>query len=181
MNPHLDALHAYPFERLARLKAHVSPPADRAHIAMSIGEPQHAPPAFLIESLRAELGRLTSYPTTAGMLELRAACARWLTRRFALRAGSVDPETMVLPVNGTREGLFAFVQAAVDGSQAPLVAMPNPFYQIYEGAALMAGAQPLLLDTRAAHGYLPDLGAVPAQAWRRCQGLVLCNPRKPAG
>ncbi len=181
MNPHLDALHAYPFERLARLKTGVSPPADLPHIAMSIGEPQHRPPDFVLERLRAELGRLSSYPTTAGIPELRAACAGWLTRRFGLRAGSVDPETMVLPVNGTREGLFAFVQAAVGGSDAPLVAMPNPFYQIYEGAALMAGAQPLLIDTRAANGYLPDLGAVPAEAWRRCQVLILCSPGNPTG
>jgi N-succinyldiaminopimelate aminotransferase len=181
MNPHLDALNAYPFERLARLKAGVSPPADLAHIAMSIGEPQHPPPPFVLERLRAELARVSSYPTTAGIPELRTACAAWLTRRFALRAGSVDPETMVLPVNGTREGLFAFIQAAVDGSEAPLVAMPNPFYQIYEGAALMAGAQPLLLDTSAANGYLPDLGAVPAALWRRCQVLMLCNPGNPTG
>ncbi|HXN80318.1 MAG TPA: aminotransferase class I/II-fold pyridoxal phosphate-dependent enzyme, partial [Steroidobacteraceae bacterium] len=145
MNPHLEALHAYPFERLARLKANLIPPAQLTHIAMSIGEPQHTPPAFVLEVLRRHLDRLGSYPATAGLPELRAACAGWLTRRYGLPAGSVNPATMVLPVNGTREGLFAFVQAAVDVSRDPLVLMPNPFYQIYEGAALLAGAEPYYL------------------------------------
>lgn len=181
MNPRLDALHAYPFERLAKLKAGTHPPAELRHIAMSIGEPQHEPPAFLLEALERNLGRLGSYPATAGVPELRAACAGWLTRRYALKPGSVDPDTMVLPVNGTREALFAFVQAAVDATRGALVAMPNPFYQIYEGAALLAGAQPLFLDTSAARGYLPDLAAVPAQAWQRCQVLFLCSPGNPTG
>src|ERR1700680_4155961 len=181
MNPHLEALHAYPFERLARLKANLIPPAQLTHIAMSIGEPQHPPPAFVLEVLRRHLDRLGSYPATAGLPELRAACAGWLTRRYRLPPGSMNPATMVLPVNGTREGLFAFVQAAVDGGRAPLVAMPNPFYQIYEGAALLAGAQPYLLDTRAANGYQPDLSAVPAQVWKRCQVLFLCSPGNPTG
>ena len=181
MNPRLEALHAYPFERLARLKAHLTPPAQLTHIAMSIGEPQHTPPAFVLEALRQHLDRLGSYPATAGLPQLRAACAGWLTRRYGLPAGSVNPETMVLPVNGTREGLFAFVQAAVDGGRAPLVAMPNPCYQIYEGAALLAGAQPYFLDTTAANGYQPDLSAVPAQVWKRCQALFLCSPGNPTG
>src|SRR5256885_10142575 len=179
MNPRLEALHAYPFERLARLKAGITPPAHLAPIAMSIGEPQHTPPAFLLEELRRHLDRLGSYPATAGLPELRAACAGWLTRRYGLSAGSVDADTMVLPVNGTREALFAFVQAAVDGARAPLVAMPNPFYQIYEGAALLAGARPFLLDTTDANDYLPDLAAVPAAVWRRFQGPFLCRPRNP--
>jgi N-succinyldiaminopimelate aminotransferase len=181
MNPRLEALHAYPFERLARLKAGITPPAQLAGIAMSIGEPQHTPPAFLLEELRRHLDRLGSYPATAGLPELRAACAGWLTRRYRLTAGSVNADTMVLPVNGTREGLFAFVQAAVDGARAPLIAMPNPFYQIYEGAALLAGAQPFLLDTTDANDYLPDFAAVPAAVWRRCQVLFLCTPGNPTG
>src|SRR5437763_15313139 len=142
MNPRLEALHAYPFERLARLKAGISAPAQLAPIAMSIGEPQHTPPAFLLEALRRHLERLGSYPATAGLPERRAACAGWLTRRYGLTAGPVDAGTMALPVNGTREGLFPFVQAAVEGARAPLVAMPNPFYQIYEAATLLAGARP---------------------------------------
>ncbi|HUO20795.1 MAG TPA: aminotransferase class I/II-fold pyridoxal phosphate-dependent enzyme, partial [Steroidobacteraceae bacterium] len=181
MNPQLAKLHAYPFERLAHLKAGITPPAQLPHIAMSIGEPQHAPPQFVLETLRAALGELGSYPTTAGIAPLRAACAAWLTQRYRLRDGNLDPERMVLPVNGTREALFAFVQAVVDPQRTPLVAMPNPFYQIYEGAALLAGAEPYFLDTLPEHGYLPDLAAVPARVWQRCQVLFLCSPGNPTG
>ena len=181
MNPHLAALHAYPFERLAALKAGLAPPPALSHIAMSIGEPQHRPPQLVLEALQENLGRLGSYPATAGLPELRAACAGWLERRYRLGRGSVDPDTMVLPVNGTREALFAFVQAMVDPGSAPLVAMPNPFYQIYEGAALLAGAEPYFLDITAAGDYLPQLDAVPAEVWRRCQVLFLCTPGNPTG
>jgi N-succinyldiaminopimelate aminotransferase len=181
MNPRLAALHAYPFERLARLKAGIAPPPALKHIAMSIGEPQHPAPEFVLESLRRHLAELGSYPTTVGLAPLREACAAWLTRRYLLRPGSVDPATMVLPVNGTREALFAFVQAAVDGAHEPAVLMPNPFYQIYEGAALLAGARPYFLDTVAAGGFLPDLTQVPASLWQRCQVLMLCSPGNPTG
>jgi N-succinyldiaminopimelate aminotransferase len=187
VNPRLDRLHAYPFERLARLKAGVTPPSGLAHIAMSIGEPQHSPPAFVLECLRDNLHRLGSYPATAGLPEFRAAAARWLERRFGLQTGRVspgavvNPETMVLPVNGTREALFSFVQAVVDDSTEPVVAMPNPFYQIYEGAALLAGAEPYFLNTTAAANYIPDLDAVGEYAWRRCQVLFLCSPGNPTG
>jgi N-succinyldiaminopimelate aminotransferase len=181
MNPRLDRLHAYPFERLARLKAGVTPPQSLPHIAMSIGEPQHEPPAFVIDTLRDNLHRLGSYPATAGSIELRAAAARWLERRFALGANAVNEETMVLPVNGTREALFSFVQATIDTRRDALVLMPNPFYQIYEGAALLAGAEPWFLDMTAATRYAPDLDAVPEAVWRRCQVLFLCNPGNPTG
>ena len=181
MNPRLDQLLAYPFERLAKLKAGVTPPAQLAHIAMSIGEPQHTPPQFILDTLRTNMHRLGSYPTTVGLPEFRSSAARWLQRRFALPMQAVDPQTMVLPVNGTREALFAFVQATVDDRSSPLVAMPNPFYQIYEGAALLAGAQPCFLDTTAATDYLPDLGAVAPETWRRCQVLFLCSPGNPTG
>jgi len=181
MNPRLDLLHTYPFEKLARLKAGVEPPKDLPHIAMSIGEPQHEPPAFVLETLRQNLHRLGSYPATIGLIELRASAARWLERRFQLGAGKVNPETMVLPVNGTREALFAFVQSVVGTKTKPLVAMPNPFYQIYEGAALLAGAEPYFLNTSGRNGYIPDLDAVPAEIWNRCEVLFLCNPGNPAG
>ncbi len=181
MNPQLELLHAYPFERLARLKAGMTPPAGLPHIAMSIGEPQHAAPPFVIETLRANLDKLGSYPATAGLPEMRAACANWLQRRFSLPAGSVNPDTMVLPVNGTREALFAFVQAVVDPTDRPTVLMPNPFYQIYEGAALLAGAEPWFVNTTAGTGYAPDLDSVPEEAWRRCQVLFLCSPGNPTG
>ena len=181
MNPRLDLLHTYPFEKLARLKAGIIPPAGLTHIAMSIGEPQHEPPAFVLETLRQNLHKLGSYPATIGLIELRAACARWLERRFTLGANTVNAETMVLPVNGTREALFAFVQSVVDAKGDSLVAMPNPFYQIYEGAALLAGAQPYFLNTNARNGYIPDLDAVAESVWRRCAILFLCNPGNPAG
>jgi N-succinyldiaminopimelate aminotransferase len=181
MNPRLERLHAYPFERLARLKSGITPPSALAHIAMSIGEPQHAAPPFVLETLRRNLDRLGSYPATAGIPELRAACALWLERRFKLPEQSVNSNTMVLPVNGTREALFALVQAAVDDSRAAAVLIPNPFYQIYEGAALLAGAEPYFVDTTAATGYAPDLEAVPAEIWRRCQVLFLCSPGNPTG
>ena len=180
LNPRLDLLHAYPFERLARLKAGVTPPPF-APIAMSIGEPRHAPPAFVLERLRESIHLLDSYPATAGLPELRASAARWLERRFGLPSGSVDAQTMVLPVNGTREALFSFVQAVVNESAEPLVALPNPFYQIYEGAALLAGAEPYFLDTPEGSGYVPDLEAVPDSIWRRCQVLFLCSPGNPTG
>ncbi|MGH8148998.1 MAG: succinyldiaminopimelate transaminase, partial [Steroidobacteraceae bacterium] len=149
------------------------------------------PPAFLAEALREGAAHLGVYPPTIGSFALRAAAASWLERRFRLPAGAVDPQGMVLPVNGTREALFSFVQASVDpdrgrragGSSAgpPLVAMPNPFYQIYEGAALLAGAEPYLIDTTAASGFRPDLAQVPASVWSRCQILFLCSPSNPTG
>jgi N-succinyldiaminopimelate aminotransferase len=178
VNGRLELLAAYPFERLARLKAGVTPPAKLPHIAMSIGEPRHAPPAFVLEALRENLGKLDSYPATAGLAETRAACAAWLGRRFGAR---VDPETMVLPVNGTREALFSFVQAVVSANERPVVAMPNPFYQIYEGAALLAGAEPVFINATAANRFQPDLDSVPADVWRRCQVLFLCSPGNPTG
>jgi len=181
VNQRLELLAAYPFERLARLKAGITPPAALTHIAMSIGEPKHAPPHFVIEALRRELGKLDSYPVTAGLPEMRAACAAWLERRFKVR---VLPESMVLPVNGTREALFSFVQAVVStgGTQSkPVVAMPNPFYQIYEGAALLAGAEPVFLNTTGGNRFQPDLDAVSAEVWKRCEILFLCSPGNPTG
>ena len=182
MNPRLGRLRPYPFERLRELLAGARPPADLPHIALSIGEPKHAPPPFIAEALTRALPTLGSYPAALGIPELRAAIAAWLEGRYALRSGSVRPEDMVLPVNGTREGLFSFVQAAVDQTRArPAVLLPNPFYQIYEGAALLAGAEPVYLNCDPALGYLPDLDAVSAEDWNRCQVLFLCNPGNPTG
>jgi N-succinyldiaminopimelate aminotransferase len=187
MNPRLELLQAYPFERLRALLAGVAPPVGLRHIPLSIGEPKHAPPAFIGATLVQSLGEsLGSYPLVLGRLELREAIARWLERRFALAGGSVSPDHNVLPVNGTREALFSFVQAAVDtesgarGSR-PLVLMPNPFYQIYEGAALLAGAVPHYLNCTADNDHLPDLDAVDARTWNRCQLLFLCTPGNPTG
>jgi N-succinyldiaminopimelate aminotransferase len=185
MNPHLAELQAYPFERLATLKAGVVSPAHLAHIPLSIGEPKHAPPDFVLQVLRDSLAGLGQYPSTVGLPELRAACARWLERRFNLGANRVGLDA-VLPVNGTREALFAFAQAVIDPTRRatadrPLVAMPNPFYQIYEGAALLAGATPYFFETPTDNGFLPDLDAIPAAVWDRVQLLYLCSPGNPGG
>lgn len=182
MNPRLSLLRAYPFERLRGLLEAARPPTGLTHIPLSIGEPKHAPPPFVREALVAALGSLGQYPLAQGLPELREACARWLEGRFGLPPGAVRPDDMVLPVNGTREALFAFVQAVIDpSSRAPAVLMPNPFYQIYEGAALLAGAEPVYLNCDAGNGYLPDLDAVDAATWRRCQVLFLCSPGNPTG
>lgn len=181
MNPLLERLHPYPFERLATLMAQVSPPPGLPHIPLSIGEPKHTPPAFVGDALSAATETLGTYPVALGTEALRVAIARWLERRFALGEGAVDPATMILPVNGTREGLFSFVQATVDPAARSLVMMPNPFYQIYEGAALLAGAEPRYMNTVAANGFLPDLDAVSTADWDRCAVLFLCSPGNPTG
>src|SRR6185369_6711533 len=184
MNPGFERLAAYPFERLAVLKQGLRPPADLSHIPLSIGEPRHAPPAFVIETLREHLADLGSYPATRGLPELRSAAARWAERRFAPGAHSIDSESQVLPVTGTSEALFACVQAVVDSRRPgppPLVLMPNPGYQIYEGAALLAGAEPYYLNTTERNGFLPDLTTVPEAVWQQCQLLFLCSPANPVG
>ena len=181
MNPDLERLHPYPFERLAALRAGVTPPRDLDPIVLSVGEPRHPTPAFLAEVVIEHLHGLASYPATRGGAALREAIAAWLTRRFGLPEGALDPERHVLPVNGTREALFALAQALVDRSRRPLVMMPNPFYQIYEGAALLAGAEPRYLPTTAETGWLPDLEAVPERDWARCQLVYVCSPGNPTG
>lgn len=179
MNPDLDALKPYPFERLAALKADVTPPEDLTPIPLTIGEPQHAPFAEALETLTRHRQAFARYPATAGTSALRAAIAGWAARRFGL--AGLDPDHQVLPVNGTREAIFAFVQAALDRSRPAKVAMPNPFYQIYEGATLLAGGEPLYLDATAESGFRPDLDAVPAATWRDVQLVFLCSPGNPSG
>ena len=148
MNPSLSRLWPYPFERLRELLAGATPPAHLPHISLSIGEPRHTPPGFVLEALTNSLHTLSSYPVSHGLPQFRASVASWLTRRFALPAGAMDPDKMVLPVNGTREALFAVVQAVTDRSRDPVVVMQNPFYQIYEGAALLACAEPHFIGQR---------------------------------
>ena len=179
MNPNLDRLQPYPFEKLNALLADLTPPADMARIALSVGEPQHPPPAVAIDALTASLAGVARYPATRGLAELRVAIARWLTGRFAL--AGVDPESQVLPVNGTREALFAFAQAVVDSDTATLVMSPNPFYQIYEGAALLAGATPRFINCTEETGFNPDFDSVGEDEWQRCQLLYLCTPGNPTG
>lgn len=181
MNPNLSRLQPYPFEKLARLKEGVRPPADKPSIALSIGEPRHPAPDFVAQEIVAQLPTLANYPLTKGSRALREAMAAWAARRFGLPPASLDPERHILPVNGTREALFAFAQCVVDAGARPRVLMPNPFYQIYEGAALLAGAEPYYLNTPPQTGFLPDYDAVPEAIWRRCQLLYLCSPGNPTG
>jgi N-succinyldiaminopimelate aminotransferase len=148
---------------------------------MSIGEPKHTPPAFVLDALRDNLHKLDNYPLTRGLPLLREAIAAMLARRSLPPGARIDAETQVLPVNGTREALFAFVQAVVTPKTNALVVMPNPCYLIYEGAAILAGATPYYLDTTTANQFVPDLDAVPADVWRRCQVLFLCSPGNPTG
>ncbi|RDB44837.1 succinyldiaminopimelate transaminase [Halomonas sp. DQ26W] len=179
MNPDLDALKPYPFEKLAALKAGVTPPAELEHVPLTIGEPQHAPFAGALKTLHEHQLDFARYPATAGMPELRQVIADWATRRFGL--AGLDSECQVLPVNGTREAIFAFVQAAIDRTHPTRIAVPNPFYQIYEGATLLAGGQPLYLDCRAETGFRPDFDSVPAETWREVQIVFLCSPGNPTG
>jgi len=181
MNPDLYRLHSYPFEKLTELKAGLTPPSDKAHIALSIGEPKHATPAFILAEINAHLSQLSQYPLTKGTPVLREAITQWLKKRFALPVGSIDPERHVLPVSGTREALFSFAQAVIDRREQPLVMMPNPFYQIYEGAAFLAGAEPYFLNTTPENGYLPDFSAVPPSVFQRTQLLYICTPGNPTG
>jgi len=178
MNPDLERLRPYPFERLARLFDSVEPPADRTPISLSIGEPQHAPPAFVREALARAADGVGHYPATRGEPGLRAAIAGWLDRRYGLNR--IAPDRHVLPVNGTREALFAFAQAVVDRRRTDAaVLMPNPFYQIYEGATLLAGATPIHYPAGTPNG--PDFGALEPEDWDRCQLLYLCSPGNPTG
>lgn len=181
MNPDLNKLQPYPFEKLAQLKSGIVPPADMSPITLAIGEPKHAPPAFVGETMVSHLAGLAQYPLTKGSAALRQAIADWLCSRYELASASLDAERHILPVNGTREALFAFAQCVIDRSQQPLVLMPNPFYQIYEGAALLAGAEPYFLNSSDDRNGLPDFTAVPDAVWQRCQLLYICSPGNPTG
>jgi N-succinyldiaminopimelate aminotransferase len=181
MNRHLQRLLPYPFERLRKLLADVTPAAIEP-IALHIGEPRHAPPDFVVAALRDAVAQgLDGYPAIGGLASLRETIAHWLTQRFALPAGSVDATTMVVPVSGTREALFSFALATLDPGTDALLAMPNPCYQIYEGAALLAGAEPLYMNCDARNHYVPDLDTVGSREWNRCQLLYLNTPANPTG
>lgn len=181
MNQYLELLQPYPFEKLSLLKSQVSAPSHLAHIALSIGEPKHPPPNFAVQALSANLDSLASYPLTKGLPELRQTIANWATKRFQLKADSLSPEHNVLPVAGTREALFSFTQACVSAEPEARVLMPNPFYQIYEGAALLAGAEPYFLNCTDKHGFVPDFAAVDEETWKHCQLLFICSPGNPTG
>lgn len=179
MNSDLTKLHPYPFEKLNNLKQGIVPPANLTHIPLSIGEPKHPAPDLVKQAMASSLDKLAVYPLTKGLPELRDTIAHWLTKRFQLQA--VDSDTQVLPVNGTREALFAFAQAIVERSEGALVLSPNPFYQIYEGAAILAGATPYFLNCTAATNFAPDFDAVDPKVWKKCQLVYLCTPGNPTG
>ncbi len=181
MNPDLTLLQPYPFERLAQLFRGIEAPAEKAHIALSIGEPKHGTPAFIHEALLVHLHELSHYPATRGRDSLRESIAAWLSQRFGLPADSIDPALNILPVNGTREALFAFAQCVIDRNNDPLALMPNPFYQIYEGAALLAGARPVYLNCQKDSGFVPDFASISDKIWQQCQLLTICSPGNPTG
>jgi N-succinyldiaminopimelate aminotransferase len=179
MNPDLSQLHPYPFEKLARLFSDLTPPPGVKPIALSIGEPKHPSPEFVMRTINQQAKHLATYPSTKGIPELRQAIAAWLQRRFRLT--DLDAETQILPVNGTREALFSFTQAVINRQSRPLVVMPNPFYQIYEGAAYLAGAEPWYLPCTEENGFIPDYDAVPSDIWEQTQLLFICSPGNPTG
>ena len=180
MNPLLSSLQPYPFERLKQLFAGVTPHAEFAPISLGIGEPKHATPLFIKEALSASLGTLSAYPATAGELELRTAFTDWLRRRYSLQ---LDPAAQVLPVNGSREALFSLAQTVVDAgvTPRPVVMSPNPFYQIYEGAALLSGAEPYYVPSVSARNFAVDWDGVPPDVWARTQLVFVCSPGNPTG
>ena len=180
MNPLLSKLQPYPFERLRQLFAGVTPNPSQRHISLGIGEPKHATPPFIMQALSDALGTgLAGYPATAGEPALRQACADWIGRRYGLK---LDAATQILPVNGSREALFALAQTVVDPTQpGATVVSPNPFYQIYEGAALLAGATPHFVPSDAARNFAPDWDSVPAEVWARTQLVFVCSPGNPTG
>lgn len=180
MNKDLNLLHPYPFEKLATLKKGMEPPSSLPAISLSIGEPKHQPPEFVLEELKKSLDKISNYPTTKGLPELRQSISNWLIQRFKL--DYIDPEISILSVNGTREGLFSFTQAIIDRTaNKPLALMPNPFYQIYEGATILAGATPWYLSLKEENKFLPDFTSIDEDTWKNCQLLFLCSPGNPSG
>jgi N-succinyldiaminopimelate aminotransferase len=182
MNPLLAQLHPYPFEKLSALFAGIHPPENVAPINLSIGEPKHPAPHLISAALQKHINGINQYPNTQGLLSLRSTICQWLNKRFHLMDNMLDPNLHVLPVNGTREALFAIAQTVIDDSKPNAsVIMPNPFYQIYEGATLLAGATPVYLPADADKNFLPDFLAVSDETWANCQLLYVCSPANPQG
>lgn len=180
MNPRLSALHPYPFEKLRRLLAQAGTPAQQVpSVNLSIGEPKHATPPFIVKAMQDAMDGLSVYPPTKGDAALRGTIAAWIARRYDIT--QPDPETQVLPALGSREALFAFAQTVIDPNSDAVVVCPNPFYQIYEGAALLAGAQPYFINARADLNFGYDWQSVPPEVWRKTQLLFVCSPGNPAG
>jgi N-succinyldiaminopimelate aminotransferase len=179
MNPLLSRLQPYPFERLRQLFVGVTPPAQYRPISLGIGEPKHPTPELIKRALVGSLDGLASYPLTAGEPKLRDTFRRWLQTRYGLMG--VDANTQMLPVNGSREALFAFAQTVIDPTTKPVVVCPNPFYQIYEGAALLAGAEPYYAPSDPARNFAVDWDSVPLDVWARTQLVYVCSPGNPTG
>ncbi len=180
-NQYLKKLHPYPFEKLNAVKATVTPNTELSHIALSIGEPKHQPPSFVINTLTENIEKLSLYPSTKGTDALRQAMATWAQKRFQLKENTLTGDHHILPVNGTREAIFAFTQAIINAEDKPLIISPNPFYQIYEGATFLAGAELKLLPCLEKNSYLPNFDDVTEAEWQRCQLLFLCSPGNPTG
>ena len=180
MNSHLNQLHPYPFARLREAMQGIAPPDGISEIPLYIGEPKHPTPAVLTDALIAALPELSKYPAALGLPELRQACANWLRRRYD--GLTLNPDTQILPILGSREALFSFVQAALDpvASEKPVVVSPNPFYQIYEGATILGNGEIVYANTTAPR-FLPDWHSVPADKWARCQIVFVCSPDNPTG
>jgi len=184
LNPRFQSLEEYPFTRLNNLLGGVNPRANEAPIAMSVGEPQHEPPAFMARVIAENAHLWHRYPAMAGTPALRGTVAAWLTRRYRLPAGMVDPERHVMALAGTKEGLYMLASLAIPDSKAgqrPIALMPNPYYLVYSGGAHMAGAETMPLDATAATGFLPDLDAIPEDVLARTALFYLCSPANPQG
>lgn len=180
MNPNLNLLQPYPFQRLRDLFAGTTPNSAYSAINLSIGEPKHATPQLIKDALVNNLAGLANYPTTAGSIALREAISAWISRRYNIPA--LNPEAAILPINGSREALFAFAQAVIDSKKPnPIVISPNPFYQIYEGAAFLAGATPYFLNTLPENDHAMDFESVPADVLQRTQLVYVCSPGNPSG
>jgi N-succinyldiaminopimelate aminotransferase len=179
VNPLLDKLQPYPFEKLRLLFSEITPDPAYPAISLGIGEPKHPTPAFIQKALTDNLAGLANYPSTVGSEALRTSIAGWLERRYGLP--KLNPATQILPVNGSREALFSLAQTVIDPTRDALVMSPNPFYQIYEGAAYLAGAQPYFVNSDPARNFAPDYKSVPADIWPRVQLLYICSPGNPTG
>jgi len=181
MNSNLTKLQPYPFEKLTKLTTQMEANTQLKSVSLAIGEPKHPTPEIIKDALNLSIDELSKYPTTRGTDALRSACANWIRNRFQLNERNLDNKNNVLPVNGTREALFAFAQCVIEPSTKPVVLIPNPFYQIYEGAALLAGAEPIYYDCTVNNGDIPALWNISDEIWNRCQLLYICTPGNPTG
>lgn len=181
MNPNIIKLQHYPFEKLNKLISQLKVDTHLQAVSLAIGEPKHPTPLIIKDELNRNINDLAKYPTTRGTDALRNACTNWIRNRFQILEKNIDNKDNILPVNGTREALFAIAQCIIDPAKRPVVLIPNPFYQIYEGAALLAGAEPIYYDCTVVDGDIPALWNIDDEIWNRCQLLYICTPGNPTG